>query len=263
MPVGVARLAAGSVAANPVGSHNETRLAYIYNDNEPEIYAVVKALPVKQLANELVAAAFLEALGLRCPRGYLVLADDEDGFSETAPMHTSGLRMYFGSAFLEAPIFLQRYQQDAQGAIAEILNYPEWGDIIGFDEWVANVDRHAHNLLFDGKNFIMFDHDRCLSGLNWNIADWVASKSYVPHPFIPAINEMMPQQLRENAAKRAVQLGLSAAKIDVEATLKGSMIEELSGEMAAAFAPMRDFLATRATHIAKLSGARLNVGGLV
>ncbi len=263
MPVGVALLAAGSIAANPVGSYNQTRLAYIYNDEEPEIYAVVKALPLKQLANELVAAAFLEALGLRCPRSYLVLSHEEDSFSNNAPLHSSGLRMYYGSSFIKHPIFVQKIREDAQGAVATILNYPEWGDVVAFDEWIANVDRHSHNLLFDGKDFIMFDHDRCLSGLDWNIDDWVADKSYHPHDFVPWLHELMPLPLRERAAERATLLSASATGVDVEAALKSSLIEELGGEISAALAPMREFLSERVTHLPKLTGARLNVGGLV
>lgn len=268
MPLGVARLAAGTLEPNAVKSWNPTRRASIYNDQEGDIDAVVKALPLKQLANELVAAVFLENLNLRAPRGYLVFAEEQDSFSNAAPLHSSGLRMYFGSTFKDHPLFLHRLQEDEAAAIEFITNYPEWGDVVGFDEWVANVDRHSHNLLYDGSNLLMFDHDRCLTGLNWNAADWIADKSYDPHKFITSLHSLMSEEMRKKAVQRAILVAEAVSKIDIEAVLEGSHIIELGTEIQAALDPMRQFLVARVAHIAKLSGARLSgarlsVGGLV
>ncbi|HHN8419360.1 TPA: hypothetical protein ACRRX1_001294 [Morganella morganii] len=40
--------------------------------------------------------------------------------------------------------------------------------IIAFDEWIANVDRHASNFLISGKKIYIIDHSNALTSPCWN-----------------------------------------------------------------------------------------------
>ncbi len=58
--------------------------------------------------------------------------------------------MYFGSEISSASTLINFFNADDIMAFAMIDAYQDWGKLLAFDEWTANVDRHLNNYMFDG-----------------------------------------------------------------------------------------------------------------
>lgn len=231
MVVEVARLAAGRVSLNPNRSINTTAIGQIYTDSKPDIRAVVKALSARQIANELLASSLLAELGLPSPRSYLVFADPEDAFGTSPCQHESGYLIYFGSELSPLPTFYTFFNMQSDIAISAVTKYDGWGNVIGFDEWIANTDRHLNNFLFDGSKVLMFDHDRCLTGPGWSPPDLVPDRVYPCHQAIDVIHSQMPEARRQQAARLAYQIATRAENIDLERVLSNSLAFEVNHDV--------------------------------
>jgi len=118
---------------------------------EGEIEAFVKRLEdSREILVECVCAILARRLGLPVPEPLLVLVPD----------YLGGPGLAFGSAAVSHPNLQVRIQPNGQAAVFERLR--KWKDLVRaacFDEWIANCDRHAGNLLYDGDaEFWLIDH---------------------------------------------------------------------------------------------------------
>ena len=258
MAIEAARLASGSIAMNANAGVNPTVLAQIYTNNEPDIKAVIKCLTPKQLANELIAASLLDTLGLPAPRSFLVFADPADSIGGVNYTHSNGLLMYFGSELSSNATLYNFFTMKSPLALNLISNYHDWGRLLAFDEWTANIDRHLNNYLYDGNKLYFFDHDRCLTGPNWTPAGLIASTLYPCHQCIDVIHAIMQPASKARARARSLLLQLAASTIDIKGAVQASFAESIgnsiSGDIPAAVA----FLNDRVNHIAAFCDQRIN-----
>lgn len=122
------------------------------------IEAYIKRLGKRELLVECVAAQIGRSLHLPVPRPFIVKVDPIRLPEPDLKLERSEL--FFGSEAADYPP-LERYIPFMRGRA--LLREWVWSiNAACFDEWIANRDRHNGNILFDGENFILIDHDKAV-----------------------------------------------------------------------------------------------------
>ena len=144
-------------------------LAQVPGSTEPGTSLIIKWVPKKEvLATELACSLAAQALRLQVPPGVLVLAERDQlpglparvvGGSRDAvlcfgselqwPDNTAGRPV--GGEAVEEWVW-RRLCQTAEGPVGAV-----------WDELVANEDRHHQNVVFDGHQWWLIDHEYSLS----------------------------------------------------------------------------------------------------
>lgn len=130
------------------GNSGETCMVQLASGGRTIAY--VKVLPPRKIAVEVLCALLAKHLGLPVAAPLLVRVPGE-----------ADLR--FGAAFIDAPPFRRAVKLEGTAALKRIRAWKQLVPSACFDEWIANPDRHAGNLLHDGKaGFWLIDHDAAL-----------------------------------------------------------------------------------------------------
>ncbi|SIO49351.1 hypothetical protein SAMN05444172_2412 [Burkholderia sp. GAS332] len=173
-------------------------LAGVPGLDEPGIPVFAKYLPRQsQIDIELACGLASQVLRLPVPNPALVIADLDE-----LPNHPNGLKsgpvLLFGSLFQPPdPFTVQRTKEGELGTeyiwqkVCENEVAPQGA---AWDELVANPDRHAQNLLFDGVKWWLFDHNLALqplSDLYASIGEASAQRKVVDH--IARVNQILSQ----------------------------------------------------------------------
>lgn len=143
--------------------------------------AFIKDLDPRQLGNELLVAALAMALGLPVPEPVIGIVSPAVSVDFKQIKHNaSGGFVVFCSVDANGSNISQIVNQ---GASNEVLKYvkksPFMGQMYGLDTWVANVDRHAGNLILKGDgSVVLIDHGYCFTGPTWTAADLVGHAEY-------------------------------------------------------------------------------------
>lgn len=173
--VGRARVLAGAYAFKAEGLKNvtDTYRGQLLTSDRETVSAIIKDLPDRELANEVLAAALGAHLGLPIPRAFVAIADDSSLTTHHAPK-IGGSSFLFASADVCVPSVAQLVLPEPGVAdklrllVQELQGVPRLGDFYGFDSWLANVDRNIGNLLFGGTGQAwLIDHGRCFTGPTW------------------------------------------------------------------------------------------------
>lgn len=202
--LGMARLLRGAIAFKDDGIPNlgDTYRAQILTDNGVR-NAVVKDIPLRELANELMSAALALELGLPVPPAFLAVADADALVTRHAPK-ISGASLLFASADLISPsveqIIITKLGLDARAlrrVFDALVASGRLGNFYGFDAWAANIDRHTGNIMLASDALPwLIDHGRCFTGQNWVPTDLVADQ-----PFTSRLKEWLTPHLTRH--KRA------------------------------------------------------------
>jgi hypothetical protein len=138
---------------SPAGDGIRGAVRGIVRLGEGSVEAFVKILDAREVLVECVCALLGRARGLNVPEPLVVLVPgaylsdgaDKVGFGSVAVAHGS-LRPWMANV----------------GDAAVLRRLRAWAGLVPaacFDEWIANPDRHAGNILFDGKDeFWLIDH---------------------------------------------------------------------------------------------------------
>lgn len=120
----------------------------IADTGDGEISVIAKKLGPRTLAVEILCAVYGRSVGLPIPEPMMIF-DDELGW-------------LFGSVDVGHPN-LAKLARISNPAIQEkLVAWPELLAAACFDELIVNSDRHDGNILFDGLDFTLIDHDMCL-----------------------------------------------------------------------------------------------------
>lgn len=160
---------------------NETFLGTVRTETE-EHRAYIKVLDDKELVNELLACVLGRSMGFPILEGFLLRARDSDLPESRKLAETPGQdRLVFGSKSGNAPSFLKRFNGDWASAKNFLANnrFERWQDIIVFDDWIANVDRHVGNLLIEPGNKVWWiDHSHAFTGSQWREGELVCDGKF-------------------------------------------------------------------------------------
>lgn len=195
--------------------------------------AILKDLDERQLSNEILTSVLAHAAGLPSPEVYLSLVRGSDLSVTKAPHLQDGNRLVFASVdvkvpnitfcFTEASVDKQKQKQ----LLSDILDWGDLGRLYAFDAWIANIDRHAGNLLFGGKNKIwLIDHGHCFSGPAWQPSDLNPDANYRNRLSEWVTNHLTADQKNKRSSE-AAKFAQTIAAIDVSGAARRSRIETL------------------------------------
>jgi hypothetical protein len=128
---------------------NDTYRGMVLTDDGEKI-SFIKDLEPKELANEVMTAAIGLMLGLPVPPPILALASDDRLLAKKGPVFEDG-RLVFASADVAQPQVAMLYiSGGGEKVLLRLAAWSQLGRLYGFDAFVANIDRHAGNILFSG-----------------------------------------------------------------------------------------------------------------
>lgn len=174
--------------AQEVGEGANRPLRGIAATSEGEIAVIAKKLDSRKMAVEAVCAALGRSAGLPIPEPILLL-DQDNSWS-------------FGSIDGGHPNLAQFISTNDHSVIDELVNWPSLLEAACFDELIANADRNDGNILYDGHEFTLIDHELCIpQGMRPD--DY--SDDYYNNRFLELVVDSCCDELStERAARRAL-----------------------------------------------------------
>lgn len=141
--------------------------------------------------------------------------------------------------------------------LGAITVWPPLGRLYGFDAWIANVDRHAGNILFGSRaDAWLIDHGHAFTGPAWTSQELDPKASY-RHRLKDWLTEHLTQAGRETRAMQAGALEAELKLINVDGVIVSSRADSLlSNEDQNS---VRSFLIMRISEVARLASAALDV----
>jgi hypothetical protein len=244
-----------------VGNITDTYRGVILTDHG-ERTAVIKDLPIKELANEVLCAAIGLRLGLPVPPPYLAWAHPDRFQARKGPELGEG-RLVFASVAVEQPQVAMLYNNGGGAAVLNRLAaWRALGRLYGFDALVANIDRHAGNILFSGDREVwLIDHGHCFTGPNWRAADLSPPDRSVPSRLSEWLTPVLDDSKKTTTARDAAQVETDVSRMDLrDLALANHMAVLLSGDDLDA---VLGFLDERHPHVPRLAAMTLGLGRLV
>lgn len=152
----IGRLLPGGVVIEE-GQHRPTKGVALLSTSDggtEELVVYAKKIPLRSISIEVTCAALGRFLSLPIPEPVILI-----DYTNNA---------YFGSVDIAYPSFAQFINDSADAGIRERLeSWPLLQNAAYFDEWIAMDDRHNGNLLFNGDDFFLIDHESAIpSGLS-------------------------------------------------------------------------------------------------
>ena len=132
----------------------------------PEAESVPLYLRIGQgqaLVAELLCGCLARALQLPAPEVFLVIVPPGRlPRSKLIPRGEGGL--YVGTRDIGGRSFAQMVSDDRDAAAPLLRDWPELGTVAAFDEWLANPDRNAGNLIYVAQSLHIIDHAEAFGG---------------------------------------------------------------------------------------------------
>lgn len=185
--IGFARVLAGARSFKDQGIANlsDTYRGQILIGPSEVRAAIIKDVPIREVANEVLSAALALALSLPVPPAFLAIASPSDLPTKHASK-LGGSSLMFASADVTAPSVAQIMLMNgmphpaAVDFVAKAMKQcGQLGEFYGFDGWAANTDRHIGNVLLGpNQQPWLIDHGRAFTGEAWKPADLDPSKLY-------------------------------------------------------------------------------------
>jgi HipA-like protein len=263
--VGFARVLAGAKSFKDQGIANlsDTYRGQILIGKSEVRAAIIKDIPLREVANEVLAATLAIAISLPVPPPFIALASPSDLATKYASK-LGASSLLFASADVNSPSVAQlvlpqsgQVQMAAMQMVAKSLIDCGWlGELYGFDGWSANVDRHVGNVLIaSNRQPWLIDHGRCFTGAAWTAADLDPAKFYrhrLREWLTPLLDDA--EQKRLSAAAAAMVPKLSA--LDVAALGAQNRLPALLGQ--ADFDVLVTFLKDRIGFVPRIAADALN-----
>ncbi len=195
---------------------------------EDRIGAYVKLLHPWELFNEALGSVLCQLVGLPTPRSYLVLVEREDYpqsrvLIESNAPHT----LAFASQAMPMQTLGRHVGLKTPDALRELVSHwREWPDVLVFDQWIANPDRHSGNLLVGGPGEIfLIDHGLSFYRRNWSPAQIEAAVSLVTTRLWTEILQgvvTLPERIA--ATGRTQSAAVRYSKVDSEAAMVSTKV---------------------------------------
>jgi hypothetical protein len=268
--VGFARVLAGAKSFKDDGIPNlsDTYRGQILVGQGEVRAAIIKDIPIREVANEVLAAALAIAVSLPVPPPFLALASPTDLPTKHASK-LGGSSLLFASADVTSPSVAQIViaqtgpaQATAIKFIANAMkNCSQLGEFYGYDGWAANTDRHIGNILIgSNQQPWLIDHGRAFTGPSWRAADLDPSKLYrhrLKEWLTPLLDDA--EQKRFSTAAAAMVPKLSA--LDVNALGEQNRLPALIGQED--FNRLVTFLMDRIAFVPRIASDALNQARIV
>jgi hypothetical protein len=263
--VELARVLAGAKSFKDQGIANlsDTYRGQILVGKSEVRAAIIKDIPIREVANEVLAATLGIAISLPVPPAFIALAAPSDLTTKHASK-LGGSAILFASADVSSPSVAQMIVAPddiaalaALRAVAELLIDSGWlGEFYGFDSWAANIDRHIGNLLIgsNGRPWLI-DHGRCFTGNTWQIGDLDPSKLF-RHRLKEWLTPLVDDKDQKRFSSAAAALTAKLIALDVRALGLENRLPALLGE--GDFNRLVTFLTDRIAFVPRIAADALN-----
>jgi hypothetical protein len=268
--VGFARILAGAKPFKDQGIANlsDTYRGQILVGPNDVRTAIIKDIPVREVANEVLTATLASAISLPVPPPFIALASPADLVTKHASkLGTSSI--LFASADVRSPSISQiivaqsaQAQMAAMRMVAKCLIDCGWlGEFYGFDGWAANIDRHVGNVLVgSNQQPWLIDHGRSFTGSAWVPADLDPSRLY-QHRLKEWLTPLLNDTEQKRFAATASALTTKLSDLDVRALGSENRLPTLLGEED--FNRLVTFLSDRIVFVPRIAADALNQGRVV
>jgi hypothetical protein len=225
------------------------------------IRAYIKVLTRRQLVNEIISAQLGHALKLPMPKAFLVIGNPADGYGDPAPQWLAGPdRLLFASEAAPSGVWRPPSAMSPYPT-KPIVHWQHLPVTVCFDDWIANVDRHHGNLLFDGKdNFLLIDHSHAFSGCDWNEESLVSAKVFRNKLIDCWPGKMLGTDARLRICEEVTRHAAAFAELDLGFLICEPLKALLSASEVTA---LEAFLKERPNHVAASLPGRLGIQRLV
>lgn len=268
--VGFARVLAGARSFKDQGIANlsDTYRGQILIGHSDVRQAIIKDIPIRELANEVLAAALALAISLPVPPPFLALASPSHLPTKHASM-LGGSALVFASADMNSPSIAQIViapaglaHAAAIDAVAKAMkNCGQLGEFYGFDGWSANTDRHPGNVLIgSNQQPWLIDHGRAFTGGAWTAADLDPAKLY-PHRLKEWLTPLLDDTEQKRFSALAAALVPKLSALDVAALGEQNRLPALLGQDD--FNHLVTFLTDRITFVPRIAADALNQARIV
>lgn len=249
-----AELAKVQPGAQPLKADNinDVWLGTVYLADGSVVRAFLKDIYPKEMANELVGAAFARALGLPVPRSFLAVAKPDVLPATKAPA-LGNCRVLFGSERKDVPPLGNFWVGDRieQSYLDALAMWPKCGSVFAFDTWIANIDRNVNNLLFKGSGDVwLIDHGHCLTGPTWTAVELEAEGDY-RNAMATWLTRHLTSKQKAAFRKAILELPKAIRKMDLDAIAKASKAASILTEADAR--AMLAFLKARVDHLPRIA----------
>jgi hypothetical protein len=133
----------------------------------------IKFLDIREVFNEALGSVLCKLTGLRTPDAYVVQARLAD-YPTSAVLTRAGTPEVVAFATTAMPLesFVRRADLRSPDARrAAVAQWTDWPEVLTFDQWIRNVDRHPGNFLIGGPGEVyLIDHGLAFGGNNWTAA---------------------------------------------------------------------------------------------
>jgi len=261
-PIRSAVMCASAEPIDSTGQYNDTVVGLI-DDGVQKHRAYIKLLGSdRQLFNELLVAHIGRALSLPIPVPYVVRIDSSLLPESLQPPNVaSPPTKGFASIDKGSPSLRRLLDENGSPGVAQRLfrDWKRFDDVAVFDEWLANIDRNAGNLLVHSpEEFWLIDHGHCLTGPNWKSGDL--------DPFGQFQNRLLAEA--NNTLNLIEKSNICSSAIDCQSSFSGVDIAEAVKEARKAgdwsntdMAAVEHFAKSRIPHVGKLVAGQLGVAG--
>tara|TARA_R110001583_G_scaffold194956_1_gene367910 strand:+ start:70205 stop:71002 length:798 start_codon:yes stop_codon:yes gene_type:complete len=227
--------------------------------------AIIKDLNLVQLCNELIASCLAVEFGLPVPQAMLGMVEPGVLDVHLAPQLPNKARLVFVSLDVKVPNLSYKITSssaEVQSIVMEkVCNWEKIGDLYAYDTWIANIDRHAGNLLFGEPDEVwLIDHGHSFTGPCWNLTDLIPHTAYENR-----LSEWLTGRLTTTQKKAGAsgvrEFSNKVIDYDANAVMKNSRVAQiLSGNASSA---LKQFLEQRVQYVLKHASAALGVPVLV
>ncbi len=259
--VKLGQVLAGAVPFKVENNVTDTYRGLILTD-AGERTAIIKDLPPKELANEVLGAAIALGVGLPVPPPYLAWAHPDRLVTSKGPILGDG-RLVYASVDVAQPQVAFLYKNGGGARVlARLAQWTELGKLYGFDALVANIDRHAGNVLFSGDREVwVIDHGWCFTGPNWGPADLTPPDKAVLSKLNGWLTPALDDRQRTVIASDAAKIESDAARFDLRLLALTNHVATLlnEGDLDAVLT----FLNGRCPHVPRLAANTLGLEWLV
>ncbi len=235
-------------------TYSATYVGLIRDESGENRRAIIKDLPLGDLVRELIGTAIAIRSGMQVPLAFLAVV--EDGALETAhgPALDDSWRLVFATEYVAG----NQVAELMNGSVPERITSAllEWNGLpmlFAFDTWVANVDRHAGNLLVcSPAEFYAIDHGHCLAGPKANVQALDASIAYrnrLSEWLVP----LMSPTAKINLLGALANLPKTLFELDIGKSLSESLAA--NADRSLNLEAVGRFLAARREHLVDLSHA--------
>lgn len=236
---------------------NETFVGLIQTSSD-QLRAYIKVLNARQLVNELICSTLGRSVGLPVPEGFLVRATASDLPESGILAKHDGEALIFASADVGRPSLKRRLTESGAQFLDSLLTtWKRWDVVSIFDEWIANPDRHAGNLLIEGPDRVwLIDHSHALTGPGWTAADLVPERAVRNQVADKCFSRLtLPERMAVRA--KAAQLSSVFGLVPPDSALAACYATHLLSP--SDLEAVRTFVGDRVSKLFDLASARLGI----